>query len=389
MTNIDQELQDAFREIQMSRTPYALDKLVVKTHFTPEQQYVQCVVEIQNAYYTLRLAGLDCRKKELELATIPDTDIGRIDREIKELELEQARLGMLGRERELQALVEIWRSFPQRYTRRQIDAASRTEYERKLSAQSVHDLMAMGRVSVGNLEGLRQVGIRDEFLKMAGATDKEQQLPRKLTEVYERYHATGKCRVLIGVPTEKKAERDGKAYLPYVEGLVLPGYVEVKLLNQYGHPVADNYNMIAQHALSTDADFVITIEDDMVVPPDAVVRLLELVKAHPRCAVGAWYTRKQVPRESAHISVTGAYRGPVPDDGGIHEVCTLAMGCSIYPIAMFKEIPAPWFVTISGPRDFTQDSYFSQLAREAGWKLLVDSSLKAKHVCRKTGKVWQ
>ena len=40
------EMLQAFEEIQMPRTPFALEKLVVGARFTQEQQYAQCVLEL-------------------------------------------------------------------------------------------------------------------------------------------------------------------------------------------------------------------------------------------------------------------------------------------------------------------------------------------------------
>lgn len=53
---------------------------------------------------------------------------------------------------------------------------------------------------------------------------------------------------------------------------------------------------------------------------------------------------------------------------------------------MFTKISYPWFKTTP---NMTQDSFFSQLAREAGYKLLVDTNIKCKHIDRSTGKVYE
>jgi len=43
----------------------------------------------------------------------------------------------------------------------------------------------------------------------------------------------------------------------------------------------------------------------------------------------------------------------------------------------------PWFVTTT---HLSQDSFFSQKAREAGWKLLCDTGIRCRHVDRDTGR---
>jgi hypothetical protein len=66
------ELQKAFLEIQMPRTPYALEKLVVNPHNTEEWRYMQCVLEMSNAYDNLRIAECQAEMKKLEIAEIRD-----------------------------------------------------------------------------------------------------------------------------------------------------------------------------------------------------------------------------------------------------------------------------------------------------------------------------
>jgi hypothetical protein len=170
----------------------------------------------------------------------------------------------------------------------------------------------------------------------------------------------------------------------------IPQWVEWRVFNNYSNKVADAYNFIVREALNDQADFLITVEDDTYPPPDAITRLIEMVRSENKkgkCAVGAWYPKREEPRQGVHIVLNGYNdRGPCPDDGKVHEVYTLAMGCSVYPTQMFREIEYPWFKTTG---HLSQDSYFSQLARDAGWKLLVDTSLKCKHIDRTTGRVFE
>jgi AAA15 family ATPase/GTPase len=63
---IDEMLQ-AFDEIQMPRTPYALEKMVVENHYTDEQNYAHCVLEMSIAYDNLRSTKHKVRQKEIEI----------------------------------------------------------------------------------------------------------------------------------------------------------------------------------------------------------------------------------------------------------------------------------------------------------------------------------
>jgi hypothetical protein len=382
-----ESMLQAFDEIQMSRTPFELENFVVGSHHTEEQQYAHCVLELSLAYDSLRIARLEAQKKQIEIKRIDASDsIGAIDREIKSIEQEQLRRAVLGKLREFEVLYKLWKMFPKQYTREELNAASEKEFTLRLQTQAQHDLNAHGSVSVGNQEGLRQIGVVvPPRTALSSVVSPIAELG--MDEVERRYLAQGRFRVLVGVPTEKKAENG----LPCLNGLNWPAGAERKIFNNYGNPVADAYNFIVREALNDEADYLVTVEDDTFPPPEAVVKLLELLRSEQakgsKCAVGAWYPKKEECSQGVHIIAVGQNeRGPLKPDGLVHEVYTMAMGCSIYPVRMFREIPYPWFKTTA---HLTQDSYFSQQARDAGWKLLVDTSIRCKHVDRITGKVYE
>jgi hypothetical protein len=383
----------AFEEIQMPRTPYALEKLVVGARFTPEQQYAQCVLEMSIAYFNLQTAKLKVEKKEIEIQKVQGDDRNAdIDRELLRLEQKQTRLAMLGAFREFSALFEMWEKFPKKYTRQELNDASERDYKIRLETQANQDLNFHGRVTVSNQEGLRQINGGDLDPKLAFFRASEQVEERflgssrapEIAAVENRYLAktSQRSRILVAVPTREKAING----LPCLRGIEFPNGVEVKLFNCWGREVADAYNEIVKEAIHDSANFIFTVEDDTFPPPDAFVRLLALVKKNPRSAVGAWYPKKEISRQGAHIVLDNGIRGPLADDGQVHEVYTLCMGCSIFPVDLFREILFPWFVTTS---HLSQDSFFSQLAREAGWKLLVDTSIKCRHVDVTTGRVFE
>jgi hypothetical protein len=381
-----QAMLAAFDEIQMPRTPLALEKLVVGARFTPEQQYAQCVLELSIAYDNLRLAKLSVQRKQLEMDALDRTKpLEDIDYQIKAIEQEKTQRAMLGAAREFEVLYDLWKSFPNKYTREELNAASLAEYTLQLQTQAQHDLLYQGRIAPSNQEGLRQLGLPLNQVAQLPAASPSPALLAATDPIERRYLAQGKLRILIGVPTEKKA-----AILSCLEGLSLPNGAEIKIFNCYGNPVADAYNFIAREALNDDADLLVTVEDDTFPQPDAIVRLVKLVLDERakgnRCAAGAWYPKREECRQGVHIIVGERERGPLSDADGLHEVYTLAMGCSVYPVQMFREIQSPWFKTTT---QLSQDSYFSQLARDAGWKLLVDTSIRCKHVDRVTGRVYE
>ena len=117
-------------------------------------------------------------------------------------------------------------------------------------------------------------------------------------------------------------------------------------------------------------------------PPDALLRL----KDHNTDIVGAWYPKRVPTREGAPITLVNNKREALKADDQIHEVYTLPMGCTLFKADIFRKIAYPWFVTTP---NLTQDSFFSELARQAGYKLICDTSIRCKHIDRITGEIYE
>jgi hypothetical protein len=86
----------------------------------------------------------------------------------------------------------------------------------------------------------------------------------------------------------------------------------------------------------------------------------------------------------------------VPVQETIQECNGLGMGFTLFKLDIFKDerIPKPWFRTVqewsehSGSRGYTQDLYFFENARKAGYKIACDTRVKVGHLDPSTGIVW-
>jgi len=127
---------------------------------------------------------------------------------------------MLGAGREFETLYQMWRAFPHRFTREELDAAQEEYWRLRLTRQANQDLQAAGRVSAGNQEALRQIGLAS--------------VPQldHVRDVERRFLETGDCKVLIAVPTLEKAT----GRLPCLENLAIPSGVQAKYYNVWGRP---------------------------------------------------------------------------------------------------------------------------------------------------------
>lgn len=151
----------ALAEIQKPRSRFQLEKFVVGQHDTNDQQYRQTLLEIQNLFYTIKVVKLELKKQEIEISRLKATgdEIDVIDAEIKELSMEQTRLTMIGAERELKDLVEIWESFEHKYTYEEMEQLQPEYWSARLTRQAQLEAMGSGgKVGWASLDALRQVG---------------------------------------------------------------------------------------------------------------------------------------------------------------------------------------------------------------------------------------
>jgi hypothetical protein len=370
------EMESAFLEIQMPRTEFVLNKFVVGQHDHDTLAYSQCVLEMQIKYDNLRRAKLGRRRIEIQIKELEDkgTEIDQIDADLKRIDLEEQDRAVLGALREFEALYKIWQRFPKKYTREEIDAAQPDYWQLRLERQAQQDLQATGRVGVGNSEALRQINL--------AATPKLDHI----REVEKKYLEVGDVKILIVVPTREKAER-----LPVLENLAIPSGVQVKFLNVFGRTTADAYNEAIQTAMNDGCDMLLTVEDDTFPPPDGFQRLLARYReiGDPKAVLGGYYVKKVPYPEGVHIQVIAGKRQALTlnkNDVGVHEVYTIAQGFTLFPIECFLQTEYPWTVTTA---HLTQDSFLSQKLREKGFKLLVDASVRCRHVDFATGNSYE
>lgn len=382
LPQLDDELIKAFDEIQMARTPYQLEHFVIGQHDTEEQRYAQCVLELQIKYDTIKRAILGREKLHLEKIKIDneskefsqknnqiDARIKAIDAENKQLDIDEQDRAMKGALREFRALYCIFKTFKKNYTRDDLDKSQPDYWNKRLVRQANQDMLANGRIGVGNADALRMIGLSP--------------IPEldHIRSTEQRFLEKGDRKVLVVVPTEKKA-----ADLPCLKGIVFPSGLQVKFYNVYSRKIAEAYNDAAQVCLKDGSDYMFCVEDDTFPPPDAFMKLINICNSGPKIIAGGWYPKRQKPIEGTPIIVKNDKRQALEADGEVHQVFTIPQGCTLIPSEVFLQTSFPWFVTTN---HLTQDSFFSQLARDAGWTLLCDTSIRCKHIDRVTGEVFE
>jgi hypothetical protein len=118
------EIDKAIAEVQQPRSRFQLESFVLGQHATPEMRYYQTVLELQDMIYKYKLAQIAVKKSEAKIAKLRSTgnELDELKAQEKELSLVQTRFTMLGAERELAHLVDIFNGFEHKYTREEIVA---------------------------------------------------------------------------------------------------------------------------------------------------------------------------------------------------------------------------------------------------------------------------
>jgi hypothetical protein len=215
------------------------------------------------------------------------------------------------------------------------------------------------------------------------------------------------CSTVVISPT--RGQIDSRVVSAW-QNLIAPMNQRRAFLFARGHEVGRAYNELLGHILQHEAfksfKYVLTLEDDNLPPPDAHVRLLESIELGPFDAVsGLYFTKGDINMPQAYgdpnrYSSTGVLEFRPRDvadcirAGRVMEVNGIAMGCGLWRVEMFREIPPPWFVTVAdvvpgkGSMGFTQDLYFCERAKRVGKRFAVDCRVRVGHLDVQTGTVY-
>jgi hypothetical protein len=196
-----------------------------------------------------------------------------------------------------------------------------------------------------------------------------------------------------------------------VQGLITPMNQKRALFFAAGDEVGRAYdtlitNILADPGLST-WKYVLTLEDDNLPPPDAHIRLLETIEWGPKfdAVSGLYFTKGDFNMPMAYgdpeeYSRTGSLDFKPRDirqalaAGQVMPVNGIAMGCALWRLELFRQIPPPWFVTVAdvvpekGVLAMTQDLWFCKRVKEAGKSLAVDTRVHVGHLDVTTGIVY-
>ena len=167
-------IHDAIAEIQQPRSRYQLIHFVLGQHDTPEMQFYQLMIELQDMGYKLRMAELNVKKTEVEITRLLETgdELDALEAEEKQVGLEQTLIVMKGAQREIAILEDIFNTC-QHYTRDEIEHAQPEYWHARLTRQTNLQMMS-GNVQWAQLDSMRQIGLLDDLVEAREAQLAEQ-----------------------------------------------------------------------------------------------------------------------------------------------------------------------------------------------------------------------
>ena len=169
------EIEQAISEVQQPRSRFQLEAFVLGQHATPEMKYYQTVIELQDSIYKYKLAQIAVQKSELKIARLRSTGDALDELKAQEIELGlgQTQVTMLGAEREMKHLVEIFDTFQHKYTRAEIEQAQPDYWQARLTNNAKAMLMGGTSVNPAHIEAMEQAGVLESFVAEVEKQKKE------------------------------------------------------------------------------------------------------------------------------------------------------------------------------------------------------------------------
>lgn len=144
-------------------------------------------------------------------------------------------------------------------------------------------------------------------------------------------------KVMIGLPSGRTWEaRTATAVAGLATYSALHG-VQIAIANLEGSMISKQRNDLVKMAIDAGMDYLLFVDTDMIMPPDALMRVLKADKD----VIGATYNKRVPPYETL-----GRLKGPKPEDihlGGVHEAELMPGGFMLVKTEVYRRIGWPYY----------------------------------------------
>lgn len=205
--------------------------------------------------------------------------------------------------------------------------------------------------------------------------------------------------LVIAIPTTSEA-RMSLTWMEATTGMSMPLGTSAARFWSKEMSIAEARNQLCKRALDIGAEYIVFIGDDVIVPPNTVISMLEkigrsyhvegnMLKAD--MITGIYWTKGY---PSMPYLWNGALKGPHLDwkVGDFFPVDLAGCDCLMIRCEVLRHMPYPWFSTdwtweegqkVSSLT--TEDFYFFTKARQHGFRLFADTSIQCSHEDRASG----
>jgi GT2 family glycosyltransferase len=197
-------------------------------------------------------------------------------------------------------------------------------------------------------------------------------------------------KILVAVPTYESIQPET---FKSIYGLDKCGH-NVVFDFQRGYDCATARNNIAKEAIAEEADYVLMVDNDVILPSDTLRNLLE---TQTDVCLGYYLTRWGNQSDSrVVIFKDGEYNystyynrdelQALRNKGVFREkVHGGGFGCALVRTDVFKRIAFPWFkfTIYEDGSNLGEDLNFCERCKEAGIPIIVDTRVSCKHLVRK------
>lgn len=181
-------------------------------------------------------------------------------------------------------------------------------------------------------------------------------------------------KIAIALPTNRGLKP--KTLQSLLELVAYKPYNYVILIGTEGFNTAENRTWLTAQAAKAGCTHIFCVDDDMIYEKDTLEKLL----AHDKDIVGAKYANRRGTGEVIE------YIPETKHGDSLFECLALGGGCVLIKIDVFTKVPQPWFwykIAPTGAVQMSHDWFFCERAREAGFKIYCDPTIKPGHLSKK------
>lgn len=196
-------------------------------------------------------------------------------------------------------------------------------------------------------------------------------------------------KLFLGIPTA------GDPTGPFLESLgrlIVPPEISIEHKTVTGNFVPAQRELLVQFAQDAQADFLLMVDDDIVVPPEAVRKLLDAFDHDTAVVGGLYYSRDGLrPMGADGWNRNHAPRAHIPafDDTTAREVSGIGCGCMMVRMSCFAALRRPYFnaqIFIEKARAqvrlCNEDYLLCEAFRDAGYRIKMHGGVRCLHFDR-------